>query len=167
MTIAKEKIYAFFITVFVVVLMNSVLEYYTTRNYYTIPYSQIASDIQKNIDENIAEIKDKQITKGSVMLLTKMKNNTTKLYHFERGYLTLRYHCDVLENVDDRIILIRNRFEEFECEIDKYGKIAINPTTFRGSISLADLLNKWFIPFLAIIKIVISIIENRKQNLLE
>ena len=51
MTIAKEKIYAFFITVFVVVLMNSVLEYYTTRNYYTIPYSQIASDVQKNIDE--------------------------------------------------------------------------------------------------------------------
>ncbi|NDO47690.1 hypothetical protein [Clostridium sp. MD294] len=167
MTIAKEKIYAFFITIFVVALINGVLEYYTTKNYYTIPYSKIASDVQKNIDENIVEIKDKQITKGSVMLLAKMKNNTTKLYHFERGYFTLRYHCNVFENVDDRIILIRNRFEEFECEIDKYGKIAINPATFRGSMSLTDLLNKWCIPFLAIVKIVISIIERRKQNLLE
>ena len=42
MTIAKEKIYAFFITIFVVDLINGVLEYYTTKNYYTIPYSKIA-----------------------------------------------------------------------------------------------------------------------------
>lgn len=167
MTIAKEKIYAFLITLFIVILMNGVLEYYTMKNDYTIRYSQIVSDVQKNIDENIVEIKDKAVTKGSVLLLAKMKNDTLNLYHFERGYFTLRYRYDVFEHIKGREILIKNRFEEFRLDIDEYGRIAINPATFKGSMSYNDLLNKWLIPFLAIIKIVMDIMEKRKQNLLE
>ena len=126
MTITKETI----ITLLIVVLMNCVLECYITRNDYTITYSQIVSDIQKNVDENIVEIKDKAVTKGSVLVLAKMKNDKVNLYHFERGYFTLRYRYDVFEHIKGREILIKNRFEEFRLDIDEYGRIAINPATF-------------------------------------
>ena len=167
MTIMKEKIYAFFITVFIVVLMNCVLEYYTTKNDYTITYSQIVSNIQKNVDENIVEIKDKVVTKGSVLVLAKMKNDTLNLYHFERGYFTLCYRYDVFEHIEDREILIRNKFEEFRLDIDGYSKIAINPATFKKSMSWSDFIAKWLMPFVTIIKTMVYIMERRKQNLLE
>ena len=165
MTITKETI----ITLLIVVLMNCVLECYITRNDYTITYSQIVSDIQKNVDENIVEIKDKAITKGSVLVLAKMKNDTLNLYHFERGYFTLRYRYNVFEHMtmEDREILIKNRFEEFRLDIDEYGKIVINPATFKRSMSWSDFIAKWLMPFVTIIKTMVYIMERRKQNLLE
>ena len=143
MTITKETI----ITLLIVVLMNCVLECYITRNDYTITYSQIVSDIQKNVDENIVEIKDKAVTKGSVLVLAKMKNDTLNLYHFERGYFTLRYRYNVFESIKGRGILIKNRFEEFKLDIDEYGRIAINPATFTKSINPSNLLNRWLTPY--------------------
>lgn len=163
MTITKETI----ITLLIVVLMNCVLECYITRNDYTITYSQIVSDIQKNVDENIVEIKDKAVTKGSVLVLAKMKNDTLNLYHFERGYFTLRYCYDVFEHIKGREILIKNRFEEFRLDIDEYGRIAINPATFTKNINLSNLLNRWIAPYAVIIRVVIYITKRRKQNLLE
>lgn len=163
MTITKETI----ITLLIVVLMNCVLECYITRNDYTITYSQIVSDIQKNVDENIVEIKDKAVTKGSVLVLAKMKNDTLNLYHFERGYFTLRYRYDVFEHIKGREILIKNRFEEFRLDIDEYGRIAINPATFTKSINPSNLLNRWIAPYTVIVRVVIYITKRRKQNLLE
>ena len=163
MTITKETI----ITLLIVVLMNCVLECHITRNDYTITYSQIVSDIQKNVDENIVEIKDKAVTKGSVLVLAKMKNDTLNLYHFERGYFTLRYRYDVFEHIKGREILIKNRFEEFRLDIDEYGRIAINPATFTKNINLSNLLNRWIAPYAVIIRVVIYITKRRKQNLLE
>ena len=160
MTITKETI----ITLLIVVLMNCVLECYITRNDYTITYSQIVSDIQKNVDENIVEIKDKAITKGSVLVLAKMKNDTLNLYHFERGYFTLRYRYNVFESIKGRGILIKNRFEEFKLDIDEYGRIAINPATFTKSINPSNLLNRWLTPYSIISGI---IYYRKKQNLLE
>ena len=99
-----------------------------------------------------------------MLVLAKMKNDTLNLYHFERGYFTLRYRYNVFESIKGRGILIKNRFEEFKLDIDEYGRIAINPATFTKSINPSNLLNRWLTPYSIISGI---IYYRKKQNLLE
>lgn len=163
MLTAKEKIIAFLLALAVVTLMNGILKYSMIKDY-TLPYPETLADAQKNIDNEIVTIKDRAVTRGSVLLLADMKDGTTKLYHLQRGYLTPKYQYVVFERVEDREILIRDNFEEFRLNVVE-SAIAINPMSFKRNIEFATLISLWLLPMIVITKAIIHFIKNKKEKL--
>lgn len=148
MTERKKRRQFFLIATLIVIAINAILGCINMKNY-NISYPKTLQDVQRDIEEDIVAIKDRVITKGSVVLLVTLQDGSLCLYTLKKGLLTSKYKIDGYEFYDDndqkyfekglpayigRDCYVRNYFEKYSCVVGDDYHIEIDPETFKSNI---------------------------------
>lgn len=146
MTERKKRRQFFLIATLIVIAISIIFGCINMKNY-NISYPKTLQDVQRDIEEDIVAINDREITRGSVLLLATLQDGSLYLYTLKKGLLTSKYKIDGYELYDDndqkyfekglpvydgRECLIKNYFEKFDCSVTDH--IEIDPETFRSNI---------------------------------
>lgn len=164
MTKLKKEIYVFVVVIIFVTIANMVQCYNDTKTY-TVSYPKTIQEMQKSIDEDITEINDKAITKGSVILLVTKNNENLYLYHLKRGFFTLKYKIEFYDTMIEKgwTYHIKDCFEKFDCYVSEKNQIEINPASFASNLNWNNFIIKWLAPVIAISAFIIVHFVRKKE----